>query len=113
MDRVATSIQHELAEAISRRLKDPRVGFVTISAVEVSSDLSHAKVLVSVLGDEETKSSALAGLESAAGFLRSHLARSLEMRTVPALHFILDRGVEHRARVDALLARDGGETTES
>jgi ribosome-binding factor A len=79
------------------------VGFVTVTAVRVTNELSHARVLVSVHGDEAAKASAMEGLESAAGFLRSRVARALTTRTVPELHFELDRGHEHAARIHELL----------
>jgi ribosome-binding factor A len=79
------------------------VGFVTITGVLVSNDLSHARVMVSVPGEDPDKTRALEGLQSAAGFLRSRAARALTTRTVPELHFELDRGLEHAARINELL----------
>jgi len=101
---LATLIQETLAEALSSLVKDPRIGFVTITGVTVSADGSHATVRVSVMGSEDEKASAMAGLESARGFLRTHLARLLSLRTVPELHFRLDRGLEHAQRIEQLLA---------
>jgi ribosome-binding factor A len=86
-----------------REVRDPRVGFVTITGVLVSNDLSHARVMVSVPGEDPDKTRALEGLQSAAGFLRSRAARALTTRTVPELHFELDRGLEHAARINELL----------
>lgn len=103
-DRLAALLQEILAEALARKVRDPRLGFATVTHVEVSPDGSHAKVAVSVLGSETEKEEAMAGLESATGFLRSYLARNLELRTVPELHFRLDRGLEHAARIDQLLS---------
>ncbi len=97
------TIREALSEAIRLQVKDPRVGFVTITAVEASADLSHATVRVSVLGAEEDKVEAIAGLQHARGFLRTYLARTLSIRTTPELHFVLDRGLEHSRRIDAIL----------
>jgi ribosome-binding factor A len=111
-ERLAALVQEALAEALARAVKDPRVGFATITSVTVSPDGGHATVRVSVLGDEAAKASAMEGLESARGFLRSHLAQVLPLRTTPELHFVLDRGGEHAARIDQLLAQLRGEQEE-
>ena len=102
-EQVAGTIRQVIAEALSREIRDPRVGFVTVTGVLVTNDLSHARVSVSVPGDEAEKTRALQGLQSAAGFLRSRAARSLTTRTVPELHFEIDKGVEHAARIEQLL----------
>ena len=100
--RVADQIQRDLAELI-RSLKDPRVGMVTINAVEVSPDYAHAKVFFSVLTGEpqETQDA----LNQAAGFLRNHLFKRLHIHTVPTLHFQFDRTTEKAADMNALIAR--------
>ena len=103
-ERAATLIQQLLAQALTTRLKDPRVGFVTLTSVTVTPDLSHATVRVSVLGTEEEKEQALAGLEHARGFLRTLLAQATDLRTTPGLHFEIDRGLEHASHIDTLLA---------
>jgi ribosome-binding factor A len=102
-EQVAGTLRQVIAEALSREIRDPRVGFVTVTDVLVTNDLSHARVSVSVPGDEAEKTRALQGLQSAAGFLRSRAARALTTRTVPELHFELDKGVEHAARIEELL----------
>jgi ribosome-binding factor A len=102
-ERVAALVQEALAEAVGSKIKDPRVGFVTVTGVMVSPDNSFATVRVSVLGDEYDKGEALRGLESASGFLRSLLARSLSLRIVPELRFVLDRGIEHAAHINRIL----------
>ena len=102
-EQVAENIRQVLAEVIGRELRDPRVGSVTITRVEVSGDVGHATVFVATSGTEEEQERALSGLESATGFLRSKLARVLTMRTVPTLAFMLDRGLEHARKIDALL----------
>lgn len=102
-ERVRALVQECLADAITRQVKDPRVGFVTITGVTVSPDITHATIRVSVMGSEEDKVRALDGLNSAKGFLRSHLAGALKLRVTPELQFSLDRGLEHAQRIDELL----------
>ncbi len=102
-EQVAETLRQVVADALARDVRDPRVGFVTVTGVLVTNELSHARVMVSVPGDEATKARALEGLESAAGFLRSRAARALTTRTVPELHFELDRGLEHASRINELL----------
>jgi ribosome-binding factor A len=112
--RIADLVRQELAELIRRELRDPRVGLVSISRVEVSSDLSYANVQVSALGTETERTAALAGLESARGFLRRQLAHRLSLRMTPELRFFLDRGAEHSQRITELLddlERGGGHDT--
>jgi len=102
-EQVAENIRQVVAEAIGRDVRDPRVGLVTVTRVEVSGDLSHATVYVTVPGSEDEQQEGLAGLESAAGFLRSKLARVLTMRAVPTVAFKHDRGLEHAQHIEALL----------
>src|SRR5512145_1576812 len=102
-EQVAGTIRQVITEALTREVRDPRVGFVTVTGVLVTNDLSHARVMVSVPGQEADKARALEGLQSAAGFLRSRTARALTTRSVPELHFELDRGLEHAARISELL----------
>ena len=101
--RVADQIQRDLSELIARELKDPRVGMVTINAVEVTPDYAHAKVFFSLLtGNPEE---ATQGLNAAAGFLRNGLFKRLHIHTVPTLHFIFDRTTERAADMNALIAK--------
>jgi ribosome-binding factor A len=102
-EQVAGTIRQVIADALTREVRDPRVGFVTVTGVLVTNDLSHARVMVSVPGDDAEKAKAMEGLQSAAGFLRTRAARSLTTRTVPELHFELDKGFEHAARIEELL----------
>ena len=114
--QVAEIVRQVLAEALARDIRDPRVGLITLTRVDVSGDLSHAKVFVRARGEgvakgeegvaksEEDGVRALEGLKSAAGFLRSRIAKALSTRTIPELHFELDRGLEHAARINAVLA---------
>jgi ribosome-binding factor A len=103
-DQVAETVRQTITDALARgEVRDPRVGLVTVTDVRVTGDLGHARVLVAVPGDEAERQRALEGLRSAAGFLRTKAARTLTTRTVPELHFELDRGLENAARIDALL----------
>jgi ribosome-binding factor A len=102
-EQVAGTIRQVIADALTREVRDPRVGFVTVTGVLVTNDLSHARVMVSVPGGEAEKTRALEGLQSAAGFLRTRAARSLTTRIVPELHFEIDKGIEHAARIGELL----------
>ncbi len=102
-EQVAGTLRQVIADALTREVRDPRVGFVTVTGVLVTNDLSHARVMVSVPGDDAEKTRALQGLQSAAGFLRSRAARALTTRSVPELHFELDKGVQHAARIEQLL----------
>ncbi|MCH7682615.1 MAG: 30S ribosome-binding factor RbfA [Gemmatimonadetes bacterium] len=112
-ERVVTMIRQILAEALTTRVRDPRVGFVTVTSVTVSADFSHATVRVSVMGDDQQKAEALAGLQHAKGYLRSLLAHATDLRTAPELHFVIDRGLEHAHRIDNLLAEINREESES
>ena len=101
--KVADQIQRDLTELIARELKDPRVGMVTIQAVEVTPDYAHAKVFFSVLvGEPQECESAL---NQAAGFLRNGLFKRLHIHTVPTLHFQFDRTTERASDLNALIAR--------
>jgi ribosome-binding factor A len=102
-EQVGETLRQVITDALARQVRDPRVGFVTVTAVLVTNDLSHARVMVSVPGEDADKTRALEGLQSAAGFLRSRAAKSLTTRSVPELHFELDRGLEHAARINELL----------
>ena len=102
-EQVAETLRQVIAEGLTREVRDPRVGFVTVTGVLVTPDLSHARIMVSVPGDEAAQGRALEGLESAAGFLRSRAARALSTRVVPELHFELDKGLQHAARINELL----------
>jgi ribosome-binding factor A len=103
-DQVGELIRQVVAEALLREVRDPRVALTTVTSVRVSGDLSHASIGVTVHGDAEEQERALEGLESAAGFLRSRVAKALAARTTPELKFEIDRGAEHAARIDRLLA---------
>ena len=101
-ERVAGSLRRELAKLIQMELKDPEVGFIGLSDVEVSRDLAHAKVFVTVFESDKADSS-LKALKRAAGFLRSRLSREMRIRSVPELHFHHDASVETGQRMDSLI----------
>lgn len=101
--RVADQIQRDLTELIARELKDPRVGMVTIQAVEVTPDYAHAKVFFSLLVGDPVQTAE--GLNQAAGFLRAGLFKRLHIHTVPTLHFHFDQTVERAADMNALIAK--------
>ena len=103
--RIGEQVQRELSGVIRDEIKDPRLGMVSISAVSVSRDLGHAKVYVSVLGDEVQAAESIEVLNHAAGFLRHRLGRTLHIRTVPELKFLHDRSLEEGARIGALINR--------
>lgn len=101
--RVGEQMQRELAALIRDEVKDPRVGMVTVLAVEVTRDLAHAKVFVTVLGDAEARDASLAALNKAAGFLRHELGQRMLTRTVPQLRFVYDESTERGSRLSALI----------
>lgn len=109
--RIAEQVQRELSDIIRLELKDPRVGMITITDVEVSVDNAYARVFFTLLGDVSRIENATAGLRHAAGYLRSQLARRLKLRTVPQLQFEYDSSVERGMRlsqlIDAAVADDG------
>ena len=110
-DRVAEQLQRELAQIIQMEIKDPRVGMVTVSGVEVSRDLYYATAYVTFLGigdDDKSTSAALEILNQAAGFVRSLVGKRMQMRVVPQLKFIFDKSISHGSELSALIkkARD-------
>jgi len=101
--RVGEQIQKEISALLVKGLKDPRVGFVTITAVEVSGDLRHARIYFTVLGDEQARCETQSGLTSAIPFLRRELGKRLRLRLVPELTFQFDTSLEYGNRIEALL----------
>ncbi|MFI4938042.1 MAG: 30S ribosome-binding factor RbfA [Candidatus Berkiellales bacterium] len=101
-DRVADQIQKELSLMIIQEINDPRVGMITLSGVEVSKDLAHAKIFVSVMA-EKSADETIKALNKAAGFLRSLLAKKIKMRIIPTLHFIYDDTTLKANRISRLI----------
>jgi ribosome-binding factor A len=104
-ERVAEGIREEVATFLAEDAKDPRiVGLVTVTGVDVTRDLRHAKVFVSIMGSEEERRATLQGLESAAGHLRSRIGRVLRLRVAPEISFRYDDSIARAAKIEALLA---------
>lgn len=101
--RVADQIQRELSGLLRAELKDPRVGMITLTGVEVSPDLAHAKVFFTTLGDAEALAQTETGLKRAAGFLRAELGHRLKLRVTPEIRFVHDASVERGVRLSKLI----------
>jgi ribosome-binding factor A len=108
MRRVDEAVRAVLSDAITQDIKDPRVGFVTVTAVKTSPDLRQARVYVSVLGDDEEREGSLAGLQSAHGYLQRRVASELRLKHTPALEFVYDETVERGMRINELLEDEAG-----
>jgi ribosome-binding factor A len=105
-DRVAAAIREEVANFLAEGVKDPRVvGLVTVTGVDVTRDLRHAKVFVSILGSDAERSATIDGLSSVASHLRPRIGRALRLRLAPEIQFQLDQSVAHAARIESLLAQ--------
>jgi ribosome-binding factor A len=103
IERVNQLLREEIAALLRREVKDPRVATVTVTDVETTSDLKHANVYVRTLGEDVPVEEAIAGLESAEGYLRRELGRTLRLRRIPELQFRADRALEHARRIEDLL----------
>ncbi len=101
--RINEQLRQEIALLIRDGVRDPRVGLATITAVEASPELDHARVYITTMGDDEEKAAAVQGLRSAAPFIRGELGRRLRIRRVPELHFEIDRKLENALRIESLL----------
>ena len=109
MRRVDEAVREVLSDAITKQIKDPRVGFVTVTAVETASDLRRARVFVSVLGDDGVRKRSMAGLHSAHGVLQRVVARELRLKHTPTLEFVYDDTSERGMRIAELIDREAGE----
>ena len=96
-------MKKELSDIIGRKIKDPRVGFVTVTDVQVTGDLQQAKVFISVLGDDEKRQDTLIGLAKAKGFIRSEIGRRIRLRKTPELFFEFDESMEYGNRINTLI----------
>ncbi len=103
MRRVDEAIRQVVGDVLAGELKDPRVGFVTVTDVRTSADLSHARVYVSVLGDADTRQASMDGLDSAHGFLQRRVAAELRLKRTPTLEFAYDDTTDRALRVDELI----------
>lgn len=104
-NRVGEQIKKELTDIIQREMKDPRIGFVTVTGVDVTGDLQQAKAFVTVYGDEEERRQSLDGLEQAKGFIRSEIGQRVQLRKTPELEFEFDESIERGNRIEELLRK--------
>jgi ribosome-binding factor A len=102
-NRVGEQMKKELSDIIGRKIKDPRIGFVTVTDVQVSGDLQLAKVYISVLGDEEQRQNTLKGLAKAKGFIRSEIGQRIRLRKTPEISFEFDESIDYGNRIETLL----------
>ena len=102
-ERVAEVIKREISQILRERVSDPRIGFVSITDVELSPDLKNAKIFVSILGDEKQKKGSLAGLKSANRFIKGELGERLKLRYVPDLRFVYDESLERGSRIISMM----------
>ena len=107
MRRVNEAVREVLSVRLAEGLKDPRIGFVTVTAVDTSPDLRHARVFVSVLGDAEQREQTLAGLASSHGYLQTRIAAELRLKRTPTLEFVYDESVDRGMRISELLGDEG------
>ncbi len=111
-NRVGEQIKKELSDIIGRKLKDPRVGFVTVTGVDVTGDLQQAKIFITTLGDEASRKNTLIGLEKATAFLRAELGKRIQLRMTPELIFEFDSSVEYGSHIEKLLTQIHNEDPE-
>jgi ribosome-binding factor A len=102
-NRVGEQLKKELGEIFQRELKDPRIGFLTVTAVDMSGDLQQAKVYISVLGSEEQKENSLKAIAKASGFIRSEVGKRIRLRHTPELVFKFDESIDYGSRIEKLL----------
>lgn len=102
-DRVKAAIRQEVSSILQRDIKDPRLGFATVTDVEVSGDLQHVKIFVSILGDENSRAETMEALESAKGYIRSEIGRRVPLRLTPEISFEYDDSIERGARLLKLI----------
>lgn len=102
-NRVAEQIKKELGDILNNKIKDPRVGFVTVTDVEVTGDLQQSKIFISVLGDEKKKEDTLLGLAKASGFIRSEIGSRIRLRKTPEISFEFDNAYEYGSHIESLL----------
>ena len=112
-DRLAQELRNEVSFIIARELKDPRLGFATITTVKVTPDLKYARILVSVLGTPEKQKATMVALNKATGFVRKQLGSRLKLRQIPELKFEYDDSIEYGAKMDEILNEVGRELLES
>lgn len=109
-NRVGEEMKKELSQILQRELKDPRIGFITVTAVEMTGDLSQAKVYLTVLGSEEQKENTLKAIAKASGFIRSELGKRIRLRHTPELIFKVDQSIEYGSKIEKILDEINQET---
>lgn len=102
-ERVEELLKVEISEILQREMQDPRIGFVTITDVEITPDLRHARVFISIMGDDAKKDESMKALKRAAGFIRSELGKRIRMRTTPEIEFKIDDSIDRGVRILELL----------
>lgn len=102
-NRVGEQMKKELSDIIGRKIKDPRVGFVTVTDVQVTGDLQQAKIYISVLGNDDQRQDTLIGLAKAKGFIRSEIGRRIRLRKTPELFFEFDESIDYGNRIETLI----------
>jgi ribosome-binding factor A len=107
MRRIDEAVRQVVSDAVAQDLQDPRIGFVTMTSVKTTPDLRHARVYVSVLGDEAQRAATIEGLNSAHGALQRRLARELRMKRTPTLEFLYDDTIDRAMRLEEILGQDG------
>ena len=103
-DRLGELFREEIRKLLQKGLKDPRVGFATINRVDITEDLSYAKVLVSVMGTDKEKTSTIIGLRNSSGFIRQFLGKGIKIRKIPELQFVLDENLDHAMHIQDILS---------
>jgi ribosome-binding factor A len=109
--RIGEQMKKELSDIIGRKLKDPRIGFVTVTDVRVTGDLQQAKVYITVLGDEEQRQNTLKGLAKAKGFIRSEIGQRIRLRKTPEIYFEIDESIDYGNRIESLIRKISQENT--
>ncbi|AEI44294.1 30S ribosome-binding factor RbfA [Paenibacillus mucilaginosus] len=107
--RVGEQIKKEISQIIQSELKDPRIGFITVTGVDVTNDFSQAKIFLSVLGSDDQKEATLKALARSTGFIRSELGKRIRMRKVPELLFKFDASIDYGSKIESLLTQINGE----
>jgi ribosome-binding factor A len=102
-ERVQELLLEEISKLIQHELKDPRIGFVTVTRVNLAGNLQHAKIYVSIMGTDQEKKDSLEGLQSARGFIRQYLGKNLSMKYIPGLDFRIDKGAEHVEKISKII----------
>ncbi|PFA67840.1 ribosome-binding factor A [Bacillus sp. AFS015802] len=112
-NRVSEQMKKELSDIIGRKIKDPRIGFVTVTDVQVSGDLQQAKVYITVLGGEDQRENTLKGLAKAKGFIRSEVGQRIRLRKTPEIIFEFDESIDYGNHIESLLRKVQDEPEES